>query len=67
MRKFLCLGLAFVLTVCLAGTTAQTNADSSKIDDLKQIYKKRLQTRRSILRKLMRKLQTCQKIFAQRP
>ncbi len=36
MKKYLSLGLAFVLTICCVGTVAHTNVDASKIDDLKR-------------------------------
>lgn len=36
MKKYLSLGLAFILTICLLGTAAQTSVDASKIDDLKK-------------------------------
>lgn len=36
MKKYLSIGLTFVLTVCLIGTVANMNVDASKIDDLKR-------------------------------
>lgn len=36
MKKYLSLGLTFVLTVCLIGTVVHTNVDANNIDDLKK-------------------------------
>lgn len=36
MKKYLSVALAFVLTICMAGTAANINVDASKIDDLKK-------------------------------